>query len=288
MPLADTTSSRSRSSSVSSPSSSAVVAPVASIAGSQAAHGLDHEPVAGPVGTAADRSVHAQLGSRQAGVEKGPEQLRAHARFGEHAPSRARQGHVRQPVVDPSRREGPRAGREVALQEGDDGAGPEEALYPAQNRHGILEVHEDPASDDRVEVVVEVELVDGGADERRRWSSRRRRRGAGQCEDVGVDVDADDVAVWPDEIGQQQGHVARTAAEVEHLHPRADAGGHEQLARDRAVELGLADEPAGLAFGAAQRVVVDVSLGPRDNGHEEPWPCGRDRRPGCRSRGTRP
>ena len=45
-------------------------------------------------------------------------------------------------------------------------------------------------------------------------------RAPGCVEDAGVDVDADDLTLRTDEVGQQHGDVAGAAAEVEDLHPR--------------------------------------------------------------------
>ena len=59
-----------------------------------------------------------------------------------------------------------------------------------------------------------------------------------------------------DEVGEQQGDVAGAAADVEHLHPGRDAGGGEELAGDRAVDLVLADQPRRLGLRSPEGIVV--------------------------------
>ena len=67
-----------------------------------------------------------------------------------------------------------------------------------------------------------------------------------EVEDARVRVDADDRSLRTDEVGAQHRDVAGTAPQVEDLHPARDAGGHQELPGDRAVDLVLQDQAAGL------------------------------------------
>ena len=61
-----------------------------------------------------------------------------------------------------------------------------------------------------------------------------------------VRVDSDDRSLGTDEIGAQHRDIAGAAAQVEDLHPAPDTGVRQELPGDRAVDLVLEDQAAGL------------------------------------------
>ncbi len=50
------------------------------------------------------------------------------------------------------------------------------------------------------------------------------RSGAGDFKDCGICIDAYDCALWPNKMSGKQSDIARTASEVQHLHPAGYAG----------------------------------------------------------------
>jgi hypothetical protein len=107
------------------------------------------------------------------------------------------------------------------------------------------------AADDRVVIApaeaVRREVAQVGRDEAdpRTDACRRcpRRR---QLDRLGRELDADNLARRPHDLGQQQRDVTGAAADVEHAHAARDARRPQQLAQGRPVEAVLQHQPPRL------------------------------------------
>ena len=130
------------------------------------------------------------------------------------------------------------------------------APRPAQQVSGLRNVHQDPPSDDSIEVVARLQAVELAVVERDVRPARRRHPVPRGVEDLGVHVDPDHLALGADQFRCQQCNVAGATTHLEHLHPDTDACSDEELAGQRTIDLMLQNQPLRLSIRATKRVVV--------------------------------
>jgi hypothetical protein len=117
-------------------------------------------------------------------------------------------------------------------------------------------VHQDPSTDDGVEIVPRIEPPYVAVVERHVAPATGVHPCPRDVEDLLVHVDSDDFSLGSHQFGEQQGDVTGTTPELEDLHARRDARRLEKLASQRTVDLVLKDQPPSLGVGTPQRIAV--------------------------------
>jgi hypothetical protein len=139
---------------------------------------------------------------------------------------------------------------EIALLEGDDSAWAKVDPRLAQQIDRIRLVHQYPAADDCIEVLIQVKVLNVTLLEDHRRPSHRLDAKHCRVEDVRIRINAYDPALRADKFSQEQCNVTRTATKIKNLHARGDACRSKEPSGERPVDLILGDQPMGLRIGA--------------------------------------
>ena len=123
----------------------------------------------------------------------------------------------------------------------------------------IGEVKEDQPPDHGVEPTLVAIFADVAFHEADVVHAGLRVAFARDREEAGLGVDADDLARRPDEGRDKPGDVAEPGPEVEHTHPRLDAGRRQEARGCRLVERRLRVEPDDLVTLATEGVPLPIS-----------------------------
>jgi hypothetical protein len=145
---------------------------------------------------------------------------------------------------------------EVVLLKRDDASRPHAAYQPAEHGDGIREVHQEPAANNRIEIVIQDDtghIAIQKGDVRPPYGADPLPR---RLEDSWIHLDPYHIAPRANQVSQQQGHVPGATPDVQHFHAGADTGGYQKLPGDGAVDLGLPDQPPGLRRGTTQSVGI--------------------------------
>ncbi len=138
-----------------------------------------------------------------------------------------------------------------------EGDNPARAHMPHRRAEGgsrVGIVHEHAAPDCGIEVVVQYDRADRARDERDVRQTGRLRAIAGGLEDLRILLDADHRAPRANEVRDEERDIARTAADIEHLHPGTDARAGEEVPSGRIEQRTLPLEALGLRLRVTEGI----------------------------------
>ena len=125
------------------------------------------------------------------------------------------------------------------LEKGDHASRPDDGRRPANHRRRIALMDQDEPPDRSIEGRVGGQRIVGGDRERNVDVSGLRRTPPREIDRALLPVDANDRSRRADRLGDQEGDVTGTGAEVEHAHARTNAQFPDQSAREAFKTAGL-------------------------------------------------
>ena len=211
-----TASSRKRSASVSTSISSGVAMPARPDHRHHAADHLSEKLVVWRIGSTLDRRHRHHARPGQARAEERGQKLAAHVSFRRAGVKRAEDPGV--DLGEKLRRRLLRGDRHVDFLTRNQPPLPQQTPHSPQQIGGILEVEQNKAADDGVEVLLRFESRQVSDFQRHVTDSKTVGARARHFDRCGGAVDAHDRAGRADDAGGEKGHVADAASEVEHMH----------------------------------------------------------------------